>query len=60
MRKLRTNYARSFRSKIVKNGRKFNKNCKTIISEGFEMLQIEFAVNALTKKYTTSTGFKMT
>ena len=33
---------------------------KRIVSGGLEMLQIEFAVSALTKKYTTSTGFKMT
>lgn len=46
--------------KLLRMAESLIRIAKTIISEGFEMLQIEFAVNALTKKYTTSTGFKMT
>ena len=60
MRKFRTNYARSFRSQIVKKAESLIRIAKRIVSGGLEMLQIEFAVSALTKKYTTSTGFKMT
>ena len=46
--------------KLLRMAESLIRIAKTIISEGFEMLQIEFAVTALTKKYTTSTGFKMT
>ena len=46
--------------KLLRMAESLIRIAKTIISEGFETFQIEFAVTALTKKYTTSTGFKMT
>ena len=46
--------------KLLRMAESLIRIAKRIVSGGLEMLQIEFAVSALTKKYTTSTGFKMT